>query len=221
MHIHQSNLSRSWYINSSPLDKIAAIMADGISKWFFLNGIRMVDFRFEFPWNLFPRVQLTISQHWFRLWLGAKQATSHYLNWRWPSPSMHICCTRRRWVKVCVAWLLMSANMTIDQFASLLEYIYALPMCTAGNANIFPWQEFITFSNTLKMYVKQIHRQWCHMFTATYRSDKPMHEMWLYYIFRKLLAYYANVSAFWVSGTLRLLLFSIEVYGNFSFTLWP
>ena len=31
-------------------------------------------------WSLFLRVQLRIFQHWFRSWLGADQATSHYLN---------------------------------------------------------------------------------------------------------------------------------------------
>ena len=30
--------------------------------------------------NLFERVQLTVSQQWFRQWLGGEQATSHYLN---------------------------------------------------------------------------------------------------------------------------------------------
>ena len=34
-------------------------------------------------WSLFLRLQLTISQHWFRYRFGASQATSHYLNqWR-------------------------------------------------------------------------------------------------------------------------------------------
>ena len=33
--------------------------------------------------SLFLRVQLTIFQHWFRSWLGAVQATSHYLNQWW------------------------------------------------------------------------------------------------------------------------------------------
>ena len=31
-------------------------------------------------WSLFPRVQLTIFQHWFRKWLSAELATSPYLN---------------------------------------------------------------------------------------------------------------------------------------------
>ena len=46
----------------------------------------MVEFRLKFHWSLFLRVELTIFQHWFRLWLGAAQAaqaTSHYLNQWW------------------------------------------------------------------------------------------------------------------------------------------
>ena len=43
----------------------------------------MFELRSKFHWSLFLRVQLTISQHWFRLWLGADQATSHYLNQWW------------------------------------------------------------------------------------------------------------------------------------------
>ena len=47
--------------------------------------MKIVEFRFDFHWNLFPGVLLTINQHWFRQWLGAIQATSHYLNHCWPS----------------------------------------------------------------------------------------------------------------------------------------
>ena len=54
---------------------------DDIYKYIFLN---------ENIWILikislisFPRVELTIFQHWFRYWLGADQATSHYLNQWW------------------------------------------------------------------------------------------------------------------------------------------
>ena len=43
----------------------------------------MFEFRLKFHWSLFPRVQLTIFHHWFRWWLGADQATSHYLNQCW------------------------------------------------------------------------------------------------------------------------------------------
>ena len=47
---------------------------------------------------MFSMVQLTLSQHWFRKWLGAEQAASHYLNQRWPSLLTHICVTGLRWV---------------------------------------------------------------------------------------------------------------------------
>ena len=44
------------------------------------SWMKMLEFRLRFHWSLFLRVQLTIIQHWFRQWLGAGQATSHYLN---------------------------------------------------------------------------------------------------------------------------------------------
>ena len=46
-----------------PLDKMAATLADDISKGFFL--INMIVFWFKFHWNLFQGVQLTITHYWF------------------------------------------------------------------------------------------------------------------------------------------------------------
>ena len=81
-----------------PLDKMATILLTTFSNTFiWMKSVRL---RFEFHWSLFPRVQLTISQHWFRKWLGAEQATSHYLNQCWPSSLTHICGTRGRWLKI-------------------------------------------------------------------------------------------------------------------------
>ena len=51
-------------------------------------------FGLRFHCNLFLRVQLTISQHWFREWLGAEKATSHYLDPCWRNPLTRICGTR-------------------------------------------------------------------------------------------------------------------------------
>ena len=62
-------------------DKMAAIFQTTVSNGFSL--MKMYEFRLKFHWSLFPRVQLTIFQHWFRKWLGAVQATSHYLNQWW------------------------------------------------------------------------------------------------------------------------------------------
>ena len=73
----------------------------GISQTAFSNPFSRMKsfvFWFEFHWSLFLRVQLTISQHWFRKWLGADQATSHYLKQCWPSSPTHIFGTKGRWV---------------------------------------------------------------------------------------------------------------------------
>ena len=42
-------------------------------------------------------VACRFSQCWFRLWLGAEQATSHNLNQCWPRSLTQICGTRGRW----------------------------------------------------------------------------------------------------------------------------
>ena len=54
---------------------------DAISQTTFSNAfswMKMHQFRLRFHWSLFPRIQLAIFQ-----WLGAGQATSHYLNQLW------------------------------------------------------------------------------------------------------------------------------------------
>ena len=59
---------------------------DAISQTTFSNTfswMKMFEFRLKFHWILFPMVQLIIFQYWFRWWLGADQATSHYLNQWW------------------------------------------------------------------------------------------------------------------------------------------
>ena len=53
----------------------------------------------KFHGSLFRVVQLAIFQHRIRYWLGADQATSHYLNQCWPNSTTHICSTREKWVK--------------------------------------------------------------------------------------------------------------------------
>ena len=51
--------------------------------WNTFSWMKIYEFRWRFHWHLFLRFELTIFPHWFRLWLGALQATSHYLNRRW------------------------------------------------------------------------------------------------------------------------------------------
>ena len=60
------------------LSQIGHHFADDIFQCIFLKKI--FEFWLKFHWNLFPLVKSTIFQHWFRWWLGAIQATSHYLN---------------------------------------------------------------------------------------------------------------------------------------------
>ena len=67
--------------------QMAAIFQTTFSKGF--SWMKIFEFRSKFHWNLFLRVQLTIFQHWFRSWLGANQATSHYLN-QWLLDCRHI-----------------------------------------------------------------------------------------------------------------------------------
>ena len=62
-------------------DNIAAILQTTFSNAF--SWMKMYEPRFRFHWGLFLRFQLTIFQHWFRQWLGADQATSHYLDQCW------------------------------------------------------------------------------------------------------------------------------------------
>ena len=62
-------------------DKMAAVSQTMFSKAF--SWMKMYEFRLKFHRGLFLRFQLTIFQHWFRYWLGAVQATSHYLKKWW------------------------------------------------------------------------------------------------------------------------------------------
>ena len=62
-------------------DKMDAIFQTTFSNGF--SWMKMYEFRFKISLKFVPRVQLTIFQHWFREWLGADQATSHYLNQSW------------------------------------------------------------------------------------------------------------------------------------------
>ena len=62
-------------------DKIAAFSQTTHSNAF--SWMKILEFRLKFHWSLFLRVLLTIFQHWFRWWLGADKATSHYQNQWW------------------------------------------------------------------------------------------------------------------------------------------
>ena len=84
---------------------------DAISQTTFSSAfswMKMFEYRLKFHWSLFLRVQLTISQHWFRKWLGADQATSHYLDQWWldyqriyASLGLNELMVHWRWASIC------------------------------------------------------------------------------------------------------------------------
>ena len=85
------------------------------------SWMKMIEFLFQFHWNLFPGVKLTINQHWFRWWLGTEQVISHYLNQCWPNSWTHICNTRGRWVErvsdsLVLSLVLYSYNFIVKSF---------------------------------------------------------------------------------------------------------
>ena len=92
-------------------DKTDAILQTTFSNA--ISWMKMFEFWLKFHWCLFIKPQLTIFQHWFGLWLGAEQATSHYLNQWWPSSTTHICVTRHRWV-----------NWGRHNMAAIFRYIF-------------------------------------------------------------------------------------------------
>ena len=83
---HTYGIHISIWLSHWGLNKMDAISQTTFSNAFYL--MKMCEFWLKLHWSLFPRVQLRVFQHWFRLWLGAMQATSHYLNQWW---SAHRC----------------------------------------------------------------------------------------------------------------------------------
>ena len=56
------------------------LVVDDILSFIFVNE-KVVVFWFKFSRHLFQK--LTISGHWFKLWLGIEQTSKHYLNFWW------------------------------------------------------------------------------------------------------------------------------------------
>ena len=82
-----------WVVNSSPLDKMAAISQTTFSNLF--SWMKRFELLLKFYWSLFvPKVQfnnqaLAEIMAWRRIY-----ATSQYLNHCWPDSLTHICGTR-------------------------------------------------------------------------------------------------------------------------------
>ena len=75
-----------WPVEPQAIITLRPRQMDAISQTTFSNAfswMKIFEYRLKFHWSLFIRVELTKSQHWFRYWLGADQATSHYLDQWW------------------------------------------------------------------------------------------------------------------------------------------
>ena len=84
-HKFQKSATKPWKKNIIGITSLSprwnrCILADDIFKCIFLNEKTLIWLKFH--QSSFPRVRLTIFYHWFRWWLGTRQATSDYLN-RW------------------------------------------------------------------------------------------------------------------------------------------
>ena len=102
-------------------DKMANIFQTNFSNAFFL-----IIFFLILNISLFLRVQLMIIQHWFRWWLGAEQATRHYLNQWCPGLLTHFCLTWPQWVKTWSAFLCASFRTTLFYAIILLSKVKSL-----------------------------------------------------------------------------------------------
>ena len=63
-HIDHSTTSPVESVNTWGRDEMNNISQTTFSNVF--SSMKMFEFRLKFHWSLFPRVQLTIFQHWFR-----------------------------------------------------------------------------------------------------------------------------------------------------------
>ena len=80
-HIRNGNRALNYIVWHWVWHKTVVIFQTTFSNAF--SWMKIYEFRLRFHWSLFLRVQLTIFQHWSRLWLGPYQATSHRLNQWW------------------------------------------------------------------------------------------------------------------------------------------
>ena len=158
-------------------DKMAAISQTTFSNLF--TWMKMSEFRLEFLWNMFLRVQLTIPQHWFRQWLGTGKATSHCLNhWQlasWPIyASLGLNELRYLWFQKCfcspgpVFCLLFRvssgcAQPITGQVTSVIGWAMELYLSCINTSIENGWWEMPRFHSTLcdNEYLRSMHT--CHV----------------------------------------------------------
>ena len=87
---------RDWCHNTFRLRQNSHHFSDDVFKCIFLNENVWISNKISL--KFVPKGSITISQHWFRKWLGTCQVTSHCLNQCWHDSLMHIYSTSERWV---------------------------------------------------------------------------------------------------------------------------
>ena len=116
-----------------PLDKMAVISQTFPNAFSWMKSF--VSWC-ELHWSLFLRVQLTISQHWFKQWLrplGTKQVTSHYMKQYWTSSLMHLCGTRGKELNI------LGQEQNGWHFADILTHLGLVShICIMKNSPHFP-----------------------------------------------------------------------------------
>ena len=73
--------------------------ADDIFKRKLFSSMKMFEFRLKFHWSLFPRVQLTIFQHWVQVMAWRRIGDKPLSEPKMVRSTTHICVTRPQWVK--------------------------------------------------------------------------------------------------------------------------
>ena len=129
--IHHGLLTQVCFLTHWGRDKMAAVSQTMFSNAF--SWMKMYEFRLKFHWSLFLRLQLTIFQHWFRYWLGAVQATSHYLDQWWLVywciyASLGLNELKGLWRAVNVKLLQLTVNMWGPRYLGLTRLISWLLM---------------------------------------------------------------------------------------------
>ena len=87
----------TWSVNTLKLLKNEHHFADDIFKLNFLYAL----FWLKLPWNLFPKIQSTINQHWFTWTTSLAVIGQQAIIWIWwPSLLMHIFITQPKYVNI-------------------------------------------------------------------------------------------------------------------------
>ena len=102
-------------------------------------------FWFEFHWSLLQWVHFTIGQHWFWLWLGAKQAPSHYLNQCSPCSMTPYGIMRPQWNDVTHSrWNICQSHPGLAQvWPTILLGLRSITPSLHGNFNVHHIYKFI------------------------------------------------------------------------------